>query len=1496
MSQHEASLPQQSMVPKAGQHTPRQPRQLLKMVGPLVKNRQGSVLSRNTILKMDHFPSGLNANLEFHLQGAPNFRMVDLNVFGVAQPTTLGLSTILAVLNCHPKSPEGKNCTWFSTREEPLAYINGYPYVLRDQSTPLENIRAYWGIEARRLEAMEQRLKIDIEKEARRNGGLLLVHQELVDGSIVPCWIAADVVCTPREVFQQFKDEGYRVEYFRIPISPEQAPEDHYLDEYVNIIRSLDPADLLIFNCGMGVVRTTLGMVVALILRRTQLLRQGEPDPFPILGYTTSTFNASNSPVPESHRRIHTAESAHLVETTSSRSNTSSPLTLSTSHSLSKLRNKFQSSHEMTRSSSGSSMMGLQHDTVNRGLEKAEQARNENKALLRLVYVLEQGLKSKMSPRSAIEWALARGKMIDSLKAAIQGNYQWIVGLTSVLDNGAFNKKLLDVVIDRCDAVINLREDVLMNRVRHTTEQQNGSADYLRKALVGLERYFFLLAFTSYVSTNAEEDFRMAFSDWIKERSEIWSMLERMRYKGPQLSSFRPVDDLSRLGGGVEERGVIENWGQGWRYGSGHGLLGLQYGASDVVANELERHVVDKRHGVVLVSQTILKIDYWRNEEASTPTTDESTTVNDASLARLSESLEASADLPYVKRHIPGASNFRSIRHSHVYAVAQPNFQGVKNVIETIHKRHHRHATEFLWINLREEPIIYINGVPYVLRDQYYTLRNIKSYRGITGTRLEMLEEKLKEDVINEVLSYDGRILLHSETSNGEVVPIWEDVSPENILTFKEVMEQVQFDTEITEDSDTANEDHHAMKVNYKRVPITAEQPPELRDFDEIVQLIGHLDLRDARIIVNCQIGLGRSTVGTAIAVLITRWLQTQRTPFTPSLNEANRLYDFQPPKSNYQIVHSLLRVIRDGLECKRIVDQVVDSCAAYLNLRDCIEDFRNQAESADSEEQRTNAIRRGVSALKRYAMLICFQGYLEQADPDDLKHLQSFERWYEQHPELETILQELRKPDMRLLIPVKKASLGDGVALSSEVVDVVNKRSGAVLGQQTILKHDAFPGCQKMSLREKIEGAPNFRRVPLSKIRTVFNYINQVSTEDNINQTGGDETMDPPYICGCAMPTKDAVKKVLKRMHAGPGGKRRVLWTCLREEPVIYVNKKPYVLRLFQDPLKNLETTGIARERVESMENRMKGDVLNELRKYQGRILLHDEEVVEKGGYAIVPVWETVQACDVETPKDIFDSMIEEGYRVDYLRIPITDEQSPIPDVFDMLVQRLQGIADTDDLLFNCQMGRGRTTTGQTIATLIRMILNNPSVHSLTSSMQLDASLSVGEAGPNDNLGLSRSRSRSIASGIVTSPNPQDEDTDARARYLNGEYKIILQLVGALSYGKLAKRCADQAINLCDHMQNLRSAIYDYKLRVEQTDPTGPKWASIHAVGINYLLRYFYLIVFANYLLDMAEDAQDRADEETDGTVGAMMPFTKWLAERREITNIIRESNQDFS
>lgn len=81
----------------------------------LVRNRCGSVLCRDSILKSDHFETGLSPLLDIHLQGATNFRAGAYNVHGVAQPTTGGITTVLTLLHSHPEGRES-SC-WFSARE-----------------------------------------------------------------------------------------------------------------------------------------------------------------------------------------------------------------------------------------------------------------------------------------------------------------------------------------------------------------------------------------------------------------------------------------------------------------------------------------------------------------------------------------------------------------------------------------------------------------------------------------------------------------------------------------------------------------------------------------------------------------------------------------------------------------------------------------------------------------------------------------------------------------------------------------------------------------------------------------------------------------------------------------------------------------------------------------------------------------------------------------------------------------------------------------------------------------------------------------------------------------------------------------------------------------------------------------------------------------------------------------------------------------------------------
>jgi hypothetical protein len=70
-------------------------------------------------------------------------------------------------------------------------------------------------------------------------------------------------------------------------------------------------------------------------------------------------------------------------------------------------------------------------------------------------------------------------------------------------------------------------------------------------------------------------------------------------------------------------------------------------------------------------------------------------------------------------------------------------------------------------------------------------------------------------------------------------------------------------------------------------------------------------------------------------------------------------------------------------------------------------------------------------------------------------------------------------------------------------------------------------------------------------------------------------------------------------------------------------------------------------------MESTLRNEVCREVRKGDGNLLLHDE-VEERGKFEIVPQWNKVEESDVMTPREVYDSITKEGYKVNYERIAI--------------------------------------------------------------------------------------------------------------------------------------------------------------------------------------------------------------------------------------------------
>ena len=147
-------------------------------------------------------------------------------------------------------------------------------------------------------------------------------------------------------------------------------------------------------------------------------------------------------------------------------------------------------------------------------------------------------------------------------------------------------------------------------------------------------------------------------------------------------------------------------------------------------------------------------------------------------------------------------------------------------------------------------------------------------------------------------------------------------------------------------------------------------------------------------------------------------------------------------------------------------------------------------------------------------------------------------------------------------------------------------------------------------------------------------------------------------------------------------------------------------------------------------MEDRLKADVVAEAANFNQRVLVSGET----DDFKVIDIWLTLEGpAAIQTPKEVYNSLIADRYKVDYLRVPMTDEKAPkvrtLPwqchlvvggwnwlshrrqahdafvqeTVVDLLTMRIAHMPPEAGLMFNCQMGRGRTTTGMVIACLVR-------------------------------------------------------------------------------------------------------------------------------------------------------------------------------------------------
>lgn len=361
----------------------------------------------------------------------------------------------------------------------------------------------------------------------------------------------------------------------------------------------------------------------------------------------------------------------------------------------------------------------------------------------------------------------------------------------------------------------------------------------------------------------------------------------------------------------------------------------------------------------------------------------------------------------------------------------------------------------------------------------------------------------------------------------------------------------------------------------------------------------------------------------------------------------------------------------------------------------------------------------------------------------------------------------------------------------------------------------DAFEGIDRLAEgAPRTEGAPNFRRLPGFPLFGT-----------------GQTTIQGFETC---------LEPVLKKY----GDEKHIFWVNLRQEPVVYVNNKPFTAR---DP-KNLEIVidphnpnqdinfhleinnpeecaTIEQEFAEEIKKR--GD---EFKFFKDQFGEHPEERATNV--------ESVEKLEcVTTVNEIYAAIKEKVPKLEPLRIPMNQEQAPAEENFDQIVAMLKDTTASCPVIFNCQAGISRTTTAIVIAALVK---------ELQLARELERMRGIV---PDDILDALKKKKLGLP-GIDI-----DVQEDRNAMQM-GEFEVIKELLSAFPNAKVAKAQVDKLIDLAappprgTGVENIRECIIESKMSF---DVSSDDWqAYLKNKIMNNIERYFYLIVFAMYVREV--------------------------------------------
>jgi len=379
-----------------------------------------------------------------------------------------------------------------------------------------------------------------------------------------------------------------------------------------------------------------------------------------------------------------------------------------------------------------------------------------------------------------------------------------------------------------------------------------------------------------------------------------------------------------------------------------------------------------------------------------------------------------------LKDKIDGVPNFRRVPGYKVYCCGQPTKEGFEKCIEKVCEKYPKDGP-IVWINMRQEPIVYVNGNPVCARPpnkigEYAELGNV------TRASIKADEEEFYKVLESRAKAADGKIKVHDVTKKESEIEVKE------LITLSKVMEGLK---------------EKYPGLTHNRIPVCNSAAPLEPDFDTLCNALLGTNV-NTPVIVNCQVGLSRSTTGCVCTCLFREFQLSASyeglVETVPGVNvDVLRMDNYTIDKEKdtlfrgeFEVVKELMAALgEDGVACKRECDKVIDKNGPAPKGTGIKQLRENIAESKLSYEIMDDAAQAFLKTkimdnIQKYFYLICFTGYLREqskiakdgiseeekkafsltggkvsAPTENLKVATTFSKWMDDHSNLRDICDE---------------------------------------------------------------------------------------------------------------------------------------------------------------------------------------------------------------------------------------------------------------------------------------------------------------------------------------------------------------------------------------------------------------------------------------------------------------------------------------------------------